>query len=750
MRSVTTFLAVVLSVVVAAQSLHAAAFKPRLVVLTDIAPGDREPDDQESLVRLLVYADRFEIEGLIACSGWNNSGHAYPVAWLEILKGTVDAYEKDLPNLMKRSGQTNFLSPDAESKPQELGYWPSPAYLRSVTMLGSLKLGFKQLGATNHSAGSDFLIRLADEDDARPIYVAVWGGANTFAQAVWRVQKERTPEQLKSFLRKFRVFTITDQDKDWGANVPFEISSHQWLRREFADDLMFIWDESAWLYQCDAGKKNWSQYETEIQGRGNLGKIYPKYKYGVEGDTPSFLYVLPNGLNNPEQPGFGGWGGFFARGIGADKVTSAYVNQAGESANGVSRKYETYFYLATFNDFAARMSWAERGTGNRNPLVVINGDASLAPVIVSAAPGSSVTLDASATSDPDGDQLAFKWWVLPEAGSYQPAVTLTNTNSSQITVTVPSDAAGKSFHVICEVTDKGTPNLTSYRRVIFEPLAAGLAAKIKLLIIEGVSNHDWQHRLALVREILARDGSFDVTVSTTPSAPDDPAWATWRPDFSKYDVVLSGYNNLGGKAQWPKEVQQAFEKYVRGGGGFYVYHEANNSFAEWPEYNQMIGLGWRKKDFGSAIIVRPDESLQIVPSGEGNNTGHGNRSDVVVHQLGEHPIHAGLPRAWKAADIEVYCYARGPATNLTLLAYAADAQTQVQFPVEWTVQYGEGRVFVSTYGHVWADQKDPKGMKCAAFQTIMVRALKWLAKRPVDEGAPADFPTADAVSLRQW
>lgn len=280
-------------------------------------------------------------------------------------------------------------------------------------------------------------------------------------------------------------------------------------------------------------------------------------------------------------------------------------------------------------------------------------------------------------------------------------------------------------------------------------LAAEPSAKIRLLIIEGVSNHDWQHRLALVREILARDGSFEVEVSTTPSAPDDPAWATWRPDFSKYDVVLSGYNNLGGKAQWPKEVQQAFEKFVRDGGGFYAYHEANNSFAEWPEYNEMIGLGWRKKDFGQAIIVRPDESLQMIPPGQGGDTGHGNRSDVVVHQFGEHPIHAGLPRAWKAADIEVYCYARGPATNLTVLAYAADVKTQVQFPIEWTVQYGQGRVFVSTYGHVWADQKDPQGMRCAAFQTIMVRALKWLARRPVGEGVPADFPTADAVSLRQ-
>ena len=443
-----------------------APLKPRIVVLTDIGPSEIEPDDHESMVRLLCYADRFEIEAVIAGSGWNTSGRTYPPEWMDILRGTLDAYEKDVPNLRKRSAQTGFL---ADEDRQELGYWPSPAYLRSRAMLGSPRLGFAALGEGNDSAGSEFLLRLAAEPDPRPIWVCVWGGANTFAQAVWRLQQQGDPARLKTFLHKFRLYTITDQDKDWGKDVPFSISSHQWLRREFEADLVFLWDESAWLFQNETGKANWAAYEKEIQGHGYLGREYPKFKWGVEGDTPSFLYVMPNGLNAPEHPGWGGWGGFFARGTGPDGVTTAYVNQPGTPAGPVSRKYEERFYPAIFNDFVARIRWAEHGTGNRNPVVVIGGDSSPEPVALAGEAGAALTIDASASHDPDQDALHFSWWILPEAGDYHGPVDIERADSPSVTVRLPADAAGKLFHLVCEVSDDGAPRLTSYKRILVTP-----------------------------------------------------------------------------------------------------------------------------------------------------------------------------------------------------------------------------------------------------------------------------------------
>ena len=441
--------------------------KPRIVVLTDIAPANIEPDDMESMIRLMSHADLYEIEALIASGGWNSSGRAYPLEWMDSLSRVIDAYEKDLPYLMKRSGQTSFLSIVKENKKQTIGYWPSAQYLRDRVMPGSLKLGQKEIGSNNRSKGSDYIIQLADEEDKRPLWILAWGGANTLAQAIWQVQQERTPNELKAFLNKLRVYTITDQDVPWGERDNHDFSSHQWMRQEFSNDLLFIWDESAWLSQNDIGAKNWKEYATHIQRHGHLGDIYPKNKWGVEGDTPSFLHVLPNGLNDPSMTNQIGWGGYFEWGMSADKKTYCYTNYTGATKKS-SQNYEKYFYPAIFNNFAARMDWADKGEGNRNPIVIVNNQKSLTPIHKEVSIGKTITLDASRSYDLDSNLLTFRWWILPEASTYKGSyLNLQQSDKQKMSFTIPTDAKpGDTLHIICEVTDNGTPTLTSYRRVV--------------------------------------------------------------------------------------------------------------------------------------------------------------------------------------------------------------------------------------------------------------------------------------------
>ena len=436
------------------------ALKPRIVVLTDIGPAEVEPDDNESAVRLLSYADRFEIEAIVTTIGWNCD--PYPEEWAEYLYRVIDGYEVDVQNLMKRSGQTGFL-PDEDR--QELGYWPSADYIRSRAVMGSTRAGIGVIGEGNDSAGSDLLIRLADEDDPRPIWVCSWGGANTLSQAIWRVQQTRSPEELRAFVRKFRLYTITDQDMVYAMRMNRAYSSHQWLRREFSKDLMLVWDESAWLNQNALGVQNWDKYAELIQGHGEMGKVYPHYLWGVEGDTPSFLNVMPNGLNDPGHPEQVGWGGCHQFGISPDGETSAWTNWM-EPLRSISGTYERKFYPDEFNDFAARMQWAAEGAGNCNPEVRIDGKEGIKPLEIKASAGSELRFDASASYDPDGDALQFEWW-FQEFPNGVPQPSLSDPAAPKVVVTLPADApAGQEYHLVCEVHDDGPFHLVSYRRVI--------------------------------------------------------------------------------------------------------------------------------------------------------------------------------------------------------------------------------------------------------------------------------------------
>lgn len=282
--------------------------------------------------------------------------------------------------------------------------------------------------------------------------------------------------------------------------------------------------------------------------------------------------------------------------------------------------------------------------------------------------------------------------------------------------------------------------------------------KIRVLIVEGFSNHDWRQTTQLVRGILESAGEFTVDVSTMPPM-GSAQWAAWRPRFAGYDAVIQTCNDNGGngllqglkeKPEWPQAVKDDFVEYVRKGGGVYIFHAAENAFVGWKDYEEMVGLSWRKADYGTAVrLTEAGQTVKISP-GVGRGTGHGPRGNVLVTRLGDDPIHAGMPRAWLSPDMEVYYYARGPAEHVKVLAYARDSDPGLGllWPVEWTTKFGKGRVYVSTYGHVWPGDVQPPGLHDAAVQTIVPRALEWLARRPVTFPVPKDFPGTDAVSVR--
>ncbi|HEY8932580.1 MAG TPA: ThuA domain-containing protein [Rariglobus sp.] len=290
---------------------------------------------------------------------------------------------------------------------------------------------------------------------------------------------------------------------------------------------------------------------------------------------------------------------------------------------------------------------------------------------------------------------------------------------------------------------------------VFKPLPLPALAtpndKIPVLIIDGQNNHDWVRATAILREILTNSGLFTVDVSTTPDRTAPPeAWTAWRPDFAKYRVVVSNFNSghQPKAPRWPAEVETAFERYVRDGGGFVSYHAANNAFLQWPAYNEMIGLGWRDKTFGPSLIVGSDRTVVTIPAGQGRGAGHGPEHDFVVTVLNtEHPITRGLPPTWFHPHEQLTHGQHGPAKNLTVLDYAYSKDTQENEPMDWTVAYGKGRVFTTMLGHLWKDGPDT-ALRCVGFQTLFLRGTEWAATGRVTQPVPPDFPAPTAPSLR--
>lgn len=259
------------------------------------------------------------------------------------------------------------------------------------------------------------------------------------------------------------------------------------------------------------------------------------------------------------------------------------------------------------------------------------------------------------------------------------------------------------------------------------------AQPIRVLIIDGISNHDWIAGTQFLKQTMEKSGQFKVDVSTSPARDAGPEqWSKWRPAFSNYQVVINNFNggHLADGIRWPAEVEQEFLKYLRSGGGVVIFHAANNAFLKWTEYNDIVGLLWRDKSFGPGLVIDDTGKYSIVPAGEGLQPGHGPRHDFRIDVLdGKHPITRGFPAFWQHKAEQLTHGQHGPAAalkDLHILTYAYSKDSRRKEPMDWVRRYGKGRVYTTMLGHTWVKETNPN-LEVPEFQQLLLRGIEWAA-----------------------
>lgn len=412
--------------------------KPSIIVLTDIG-GD--PDDEQSLVRFLLYANDYQIEAICATSRMSHGKEVHP----EIITNTIRAYGKVYNNLIKNASG-----------------FPTPEYLQSVVYVG---LGdYTLLGEGHNTAASDQIIKTVDVSD-KIVNILIWGGQRELAQALWKVRNTQSEEKIESFCRKIRVYAIGDQDghRAWilknFPNINYVAMGYAGLRKASTYRGMYL--------TGDTGLQNRKWVRANVYGHGALGACYPLDGGGVpgmkEGDTPSFLLFIENGLNFPEQPEWGGWGGRYRQ-----VKDNTYVDAPDVLDGNMNERHSVSKWRPAYQrDFMARLDWCVKpyDEANHNPTVIVNGSAGYAPLHVDAKRGDVLQLNAEGSIDPDEDSLSYHWFVYDEISGTQGQCLQLEATNGKCTFRVP-EALDNTIHLILAVEDNGTPSLTTYKRIV--------------------------------------------------------------------------------------------------------------------------------------------------------------------------------------------------------------------------------------------------------------------------------------------
>ncbi|KAL3443601.1 hypothetical protein BJX65DRAFT_298234 [Aspergillus insuetus] len=457
--------------------------KPRVFITSDIS---NEPDDAQSLVRYLLYSNEFDTKGIVACTSTHMKWRVCPEDMVEI----INAYGQVVDNL------NAHVHPDNQ--------YPDHKRLLELVSTGPAVYGMEALAAdVPLSDGAKRLVS-ALKESPEPLWVLNWGGANVLAQALQHIHETESLEGSRTLRSRIRVYAISDQD-DCGV----------WIRTTYPD-IFYIcslhgWSQyhlAAWMGisgNVDGSGPDGSHFTREwLKGNiqtGPLGKVYPDYKFIVEGDTPTFLYLMQNGLGSPEHPEWGSWGGRY---IGPDlRGTVRHYTDAVDTAIGKDGERYTSNHATIWrwreafqNDFAARMQWTltdDPKRASHQPVVTVNRSTGPQPLLLDIEPGEIVYLDASDSYDPDGGSLSFSWFqyrepTMNQAGLHPPQVRdieVQNTDESQpgrkVKLQMPPAKwcaidfvsgkplkKGQEFHFILTVKKNGTAALTAYKRVVVQ------------------------------------------------------------------------------------------------------------------------------------------------------------------------------------------------------------------------------------------------------------------------------------------